>query len=439
MKFAKLSIAALAVIGFSSSAVAMDMSGVTAKPYVKTKLYYETIDRDGASDANADLFNRRNASGQVLATAGISGALDSCWGYGFEYNVADTLGLENILVNNTRMGAGRDSYGPDGAADFLQTQDWASQAYVTYSPCNTVLSNTTFKVGRQFLDTPLAFTEKWNLAPNSFDAIVALNQDIKGVTLVGAYVGKGNGTFGRVTNGDRFSEYGTTASAKGIAAVPNKGFGGLEGRGAYAVGAMTSLLEGMPINLWYYDVVGISDALWADAGYTLKLADDMNVGLGVQYGQMMPKGQLDGKDDSSGFGVKLGGKVGIFGMTAAYSKIDTDGIVPLANTATAFKKTKLYTAGIYTDGTHVAQPGSEAFKVKAVANMNKIDLPGKIIAQYVHNENETYNRLDVDEIDAIYAVNVAGIGIKAIYINRDYDQDKVADKQHVRLILSKNF
>ena len=431
MKFAKLSIAALAVVGFSSSAVALDLSGVTAKPFVKTKLYYETVDRDGATDATSGLFNQGNASGQALVSAGLTGALDSCWGYGFEYTVVDTLGLENNIVSDTRMGWGLDHPNASVLDGRLNTQHWASQAYVTYSPCNTFLSNTTFKIGRQYLDTPFAFTENWNIAPNSFDAMVAINQDIKGVTLVGAFVGKGNGAFAKVTNGDRFTSYlNDTFIASGHA--------------TYAVGALTNLIDGMPINLWYYNVGNVADAIWADAAYTLKLADDMNVGLGVQYGGMMPDAGLD---DTTGYAAKIGGKVGMFNVMAAYSTVDSvddRGGLALANTATGFKKTKLYTAGIYTDGTGVAVPGSDAFKVKASANIAGY---GKVIAQYVSCENDNNNGMqNVDEIDLILATKLAGIGVKAIYINRDVtagenpgDGGFNKDTDHVRLILSKNF
>ncbi len=419
MKFAKLSIAALAVVGFSSSAVAMDMSGVTAKPYVKTKLYYETIDKDVPNAPG--LFEKDASTGQALVTAGITGSLDQCWGYGFEYNIADTLGLENNIVSGVRMGN-------DENRGALQTQDWASQAYVTYSACNTVLSNTTFKIGRQFLDTPFAFTEKWNLAQNSFDAIVLLNQDIKNVTLVGAYVGRGNGVFAKVANGDDFQPY-----------------MGFENE-TYAVGAMTNLLEGLPINAWYYSLASIADAAWVDGAYTLKLADDMNVGLGAQYGMMMPT--ASGAGDTAGYAVKASGKVGMFNLMAAYSSVDDDdgkASLPLANTATGFKKTKLYTAGIYTDGTGVAVPGSDAFKVKASV---KVPGVGKLIAQYVSCENDNGKAMqNVDEIDVILATKIAGIGAKLIYMDRDVTHTSATaanakfgmDTQHVRVILSKDF
>ncbi len=409
MKITKLSLAALAVAGFASSAMAMDLSSVTVKPYAQAKLYYEATDMNGN-----DLFHKDGASGQALLTAGVTGKFDSCWGYGFEYMVADTLGLESNLVSAVRMGAGTDT-------DPLDTHDWASQAYVTYSPCDTILSNTTFKIGRQYLDTPLAFTERWNLAPNSFDAIVAVNQDIKNVTLVGAYVGRGNGLKVKVSDADKFSVY-----AK---------------KGAYAVGALTKFVDGLPINLWYYDLPSLATAAWADAAYNLKLADDMAVGLGAQYGTVMPAGA---GDDTVGYGVKLSGKIGMFNVMAAYSSMDDDGAIPLANTATGGKKTKLYTANIYTDGTAVAIPGSDAWKVKAAA---KVDGIGKFIVQYNVCENDVTNAAmqNVSELDVIYATKLAGINTKLIYMNRSIDEGKIAnnklndDTQHVRVILSKNF
>ena len=431
MKFTKLSLAALAVAGFTSSAMAMDLSGVTAKPFAGAKLYYEATDLNGN-----DLFDQASASGQALVNAGVTGKFDNCWGYGFEYMVADTLGLENNIVGGVRMAAGTD-------ADPLDTHDWASQAYITYSPCDTVLSNTTFKIGRQYLDTPLAFTERWNLAPNSFDAIVVLNQDIKNVTLVGAYVGRGNGVKVAVSNADKFEGYGTNI------ARPNGG------KGAYAVGALTNLVDGLPINLWYYNVVGTADAFWADADYTYKFADDMSFDIGAQYGSIMPKGAVEalvpGVGDTNGFGVKIGTKIGMFDIMAAYSSVDDDdgkAAVALANTATMSgtaggKKTKLYTAGIYTDGTGVAVPGSDAYKVKASAKVAGI---GKFIAQYVVCENDNNQAMqNVSELDVIYATKLAGINTKLIYMNRSIDEGKVAngglkdDTNHVRVILSKNF
>ncbi|MCH9814310.1 MAG: OprD family outer membrane porin [Epsilonproteobacteria bacterium] len=438
MKFAKLSIAALAVVGFSSSAMALDMSGVTAKPFAGVKLYYETVESDatGSDDlfAQGSATTPGGASGQAAVNVGLTGSLDKCWGYGLEGYMVDTLGLENNVVSRVRMGQG---LGTDSALD---TQAWASQAYVTYNACGTVLSNTTLKIGRQYLDTPFAFTENWNIAPNSFDAIVALNQDIKNVTLVGAYVGKGNGAFASVTNGSKFDSYATVTRPAAIS-----------GKGAYAVGALTNFIDGLPINVWYYDLPSIATAAWIDAGYSLKVADDTKVGLGAQYGMMSPSTRVTDlvatADDTSGFAVKANGKVGMFSLMAAYSSIDdNDGnaVLPLGNTATSFKKTKLYTAGVYNDGTAVAVPGSDALKVKAGVNLGF----GKVAVQYITCENDNKaSGQNVDEIDVILGTKIAGIGAKLIYINRDVTEGNnnnnglgLGDStQHVRIILSKKF
>ena len=396
----------------------MDLSSVTVKPYAQAKLYYEATDLNGN-----DMFDKKSAGGQALLTVGATGKFDSCWGYGFEYMVTDTLGLENNLVSAVRSGAGVDT-------DPLNTQDWASQAYITYSPCDTILSNTTFKIGRQFLDTPFAFTEKWNITRNSFDAIVVLNQDIKNVTLVGAYVGRGNGKFVSVTTADKFTSY--------------------MGTETYAVGALTKVLPELPINLWYYNIDGVADAAWVDGAYTYKMDKSMNIGLAAQYGSIMP--DAAGLGDTTGFGVKASTKIGMFNIMAAYTSVDDDdgtAKIALANTATynptifGGKKTKLYTANIYTDGTAVAVPGSDAFKVGVSA---KVDGIGKFIVNYNSCENDDNNPMhNVDEVDVIYATKVAGINTKFIYMNRDVTEGAVKDAglkddtNHFRVILAKNF
>jgi len=455
MKFAKLSIAALVVVGFASSAVAGGKSEMTFNPFGSAKLYYETIATDAAG---SDLFGQYGgtaaagqpthplsvggASGQALFSLGATGKINSCFGYGVEGMAVDTLGLENNVVSGVRMGNGNSA-----PKDALDTQFWFPQAYVTYHPCD-VGTNTTFKIGRQYLDTPLAFTEKWNVAPNSFDAAVVMNQDIINTTLVGAYVGRGNGEFVQVTNGEEFRTYGTD--------------------GAYALGAITSLLDGaLPISVWGYDVVNVAQAFWGDAGYKLNLGDGINLNLGAQYGFMTPDDDANSlatalgavnPDDTSGFGVKIGTTMKVadmnFGLMAAYTSVDKDGVLALANTATVQntggngisptlggKKTKLYTAAIYGDGTHVAVPGSDAFKIKATTKLAGI---GSLAVQYVNNSNDTHAALEMDEIDVILGTSLpGGLGAKFIYMNRAYDKvnnDAVHnDADHVRIILSKNF
>jgi len=453
MKFAKLSLAAVAAIGFSTGAMALDLSKATIKPYVNTKLYYETVDANGQNDGSAysKLFNQNSSEGQALAQVGATGNLNGCWGYGLEYSVADTLGLENDVVRQTRMGQNKNSN------SVTETQDWMSQAYITFKGCGTPLANTTFKIGRQYLDTPLAFTETWNLAPNSFDAIVVANTDIPNVTLVGASVGKGNGTFARVANGDNFQSYGL-------------------GGGALALGALTNF--GLPVNVWYYNVKSAANpadaydkgvkAWWIDTNYKTAY-NGVKYNMGAQYGDINPN--ADGVKDTKGGAIKLGAAFGDFTLSGAYSKMKDDGLVGLANTATITKynggangaggkKTKLYTAGIYTDGTAVAMPGSKAYKIAGSVNTSY----GKFTLAYVDCKNDSATNVNlrnantnVKETDLIYSTKVLGINTKLIYIDRNVDSkyenntDEAVtaaqnvgavldhDTKHVRIVLSKNF
>jgi hypothetical protein len=423
MKFAKLSMAAVAVVGFSSSAMALDLSSVTAKPYVKTKLWYETKDTN-SDRSNDGLFDESNSSGDAVVQAGVTGALNGCWGYGLEYSVADTLGLENDVVDGVRVGQGE-------SENALDTRDWMSQAYLTFRGCGTALDKTTLKLGRQYLDTPLAFTENWNAAPNSFDAMVAINSNIDNVTIVAANVTGGNG--------------GNTSASPGYSTANADEFNTYHTEGAHAVGLVTNF--GIPVNLWYYNVHKVAEAIWADASASVNLGD-YDVKYGIQYGEMEP--DATGSKDSSGVAAMLGTTFGNFGLSVAYSEMDDDGTLPLANTATNFKKTKMYSAGVYTDGKSVAIPGSEAMKIKATAKTSI----GNFALQYIDVENDIVKKsgtattadkknTNQQEIDLIYSTKVLGINTKLILMNRSFDDQTTGsdakDSDHVRVILSKNF
>ena len=397
MKITKLSFAAIVavtMVSVASAEVTSELSG-------NAKLYYETIDIDGAE---AGLFEQKAATtGQALISIGSKGKLSDAMGYGVEYTAIDTLGLENNLVSGVRVKSAN-------IDDALDTVHYASKAFVTYQ-----MGKTTAKIGRQHLNTPLAFTEKWNIAPNSFDAAVLINSNIENVTLIGAYVGRGNGNFGSVV-------------------APGGDFSTYVADGAYAAGALVKPMKDLGINAWYYNVQKVADAMWLDANYNVA-----GVKLGAIYAQMMPK--ASGADDTTGFALKAGSKVGPVSLFAAYSSIGEDGSIPIANTATGFKKTKLPTAGIYNDGVIVAHPGSDTFKIKAAIPVGPVKLTG----QYTSTTNDINKAKDADEFDIILATKVAGLNVKAIYMNRTFDTSAESgklgnsDHQNVRFIISHKF
>ena len=413
MKITKLSLAAIAVMTITTGA----MAEVTNELSGNVKLWYETADTDNGGDnglfhQNASGFTGGQAAASIEAK-GKAGVL----GYGFKYTAVDTLGLENNLVSSVRV---------QGSGSPTNTAHWAEKAFITYK-----MGNTMAKIGRQHLNTPLAYTEKWNVAANSFDAAVLVNSDIENVTLIGAYVGRGNGSkFGGGGTG-------TLAVNGGFDTYPSATVGAGNGKGAYAAAVLAKPIKDLGINAWYYNVQQVADAVWVDANYAIA-----GVKLGAVYSNLQPKGLAGTGDATSAVAVKAGGKAGPVALFGAYSAISDDGSLHVANTATGFKKTKLPTAGVYNDGLIVAAPGSKTFKLKAAMPVSSV----KLTAQYISCTNDINVGKDVDEIDLIAATKIADINVKAIFVNRAFKASKGAggtvgntDSNHVRIIAGINF
>jgi len=233
MKLTKLSLVAALLIG--SSAMALENTKVTGD----ANLYYTTSD---ASNGNllesgsslADIAVNLNLTTDVLKTDSVAVSA------GLGYTLITTLGLDGQMVDNVWSGA------HDGVKD----ASWVNEAWFA-----ATTANTTVKIGRMELDTPLAFTETWGAEKNTFDAAVVINQDIPDTTLVGAYIGRGNGNTigdttvaaGIVANNGEFSNYGT--------------------KGAYALGAVNNSWKPLTVQAWYYDIVAVAQATWLQADY----------------------------------------------------------------------------------------------------------------------------------------------------------------------------
>ncbi|MDF1879541.1 hypothetical protein JHD46_07825, partial [Sulfurimonas sp. SAG-AH-194-C20] len=177
MKITKMSLVAALLIG--SSAMALENTKITGD----ANLFYQTSDgyvtngtnNDGlfsSGKSSADMSVNLNVTTDVLKTDSV--AISA----GVSYTVLTTLGLDGQVVDNV--------WG--GAHNGVEDASWVNEAWFAGTSANT-----TVKVGRMELDTPLAFTETWTIEKNTFEAGVLINQDIPDTTLVGAYVGRGNG------------------------------------------------------------------------------------------------------------------------------------------------------------------------------------------------------------------------------------------------------
>lgn len=389
MKLTKLSlVAALAV----SAAFAGDatISG-------DAKVFYGTNDA-----GTADLFDKAGAYGDASVSLDYSREVVEGLTLNAGVTGLSTLGLENTAVSGV-WAAGEGANGVDDAF-------WFDVANLT-----ATFGNTTAIIGRQKLETPLAFTETWNIVENTFDAIVVANSDLQDTTLVGAAVTRANGA--AFTNFD----------------------GGMTelGDGIYAAGAVTKLIPMTTAQVWYYEAnsasnlfTGVQDGLdvkkvWAQAD-----VDAGNgVGVGLQYGA--------GSKDSSIVAGQLSYAVDALSTSIAYSQADKKGAYDFANFG-GFGGSSVYTEAWWNFGkTTVAD--AKALTLKAGYDLGAAQLA----AQYTNVKNDStdvagVNVGEMDEVTLTATTKVGPFDATLAYINGQSD-DAAVDGNTVQVYLTAPF
>jgi hypothetical protein len=285
MKLVKMSLAAAMLMGASAYAE------VNVKFDGQAKLIYQTTDRSDLGD-NTGLFEQGDtpqvggaafggaAAGGASLTLGASADVGAGLSLGAEIQAVSTLGLENNLVSShmwstADTGADVNGDGLDNDGVSVDSAWNATQVYIAKT-----MGNTTVKVGRQELDTPLLFTEKWNVAKNTFEAAVVVNSDIPNTTLVGAYVGKHNGAGQATPTGAaNFGGNGRTVNVEDN--LGGSAFTSFND-GAYAVAAVVNPMDNLTAQAWYYRVTRVADAYWLQADMK-NIADMVSVGHNMHH------------------------------------------------------------------------------------------------------------------------------------------------------------
>ena len=391
---------AVAAMALSTTASALEDIKVNGE----AKVWYET------NNATTDIFSKDNASGEVAFKLGVTGKQGDV-GFGATVYQTSTMGLEGTLVSGVRNG--NNHLAGDG-------EMYTGEMYIT-----APIAGSTLKLGKQELDTPLAFTERWNVVPNTFNAAVSIIPATDNLTIVAAYVGQAN------TGNEVTARYGS--------AVLNTG--GFAGTGTFALAGLYKT-DSVGVNVWAYELNSLANAIWVDAAFKAGPA-----ALKVYAAQMMPKGILDGADNTTALGLSAGMKAGSINLFAAASMVSEDGALGVGNTATlnganAGKKTKLPTMAVYLDGRSVAAPGATSIKLKAATKVAETGLT--LQAVMVQNDENGVNTDAAGavgdsamEIDFIATKKFGDINLKGIIMHRDFDA--IDAQQHVRVIASVKF
>ncbi len=415
------------------------------KWYGQTVLYYQTVE-NGAAVTDNELFDGDVSKANAGIKLGVTGSnlMDTGIGFGVEIVALGSLGLEkdgdaiavpapvgfvdggadgivNDFVSGTMQGAGAGINGGE-----------LTQAYLTYTA-----GNTTAKVGRMYLPknlSPFAFSEKWNVFSNSFEAALLINSDLPDTTLVGAWIARGNA----IGNLGAWADIGANNNGALMLTAVNKSVAGLTLTGSFYFLSEAGLLAEDTI------------ALWGDAKFSTKVAGN-TINVGVQGGTL----DVDSTDATIAYGVKAGGNFAIpaFGsvaLSAAYTGVDLQngaGNLAVRNISTGVK-TPLYTQMVanqnFISGANSVLGTADTIVVKGSATY---DLPAigntTLTVAYGMTEMETGAGVtlnDYNELDVIATAKIGNAQVLAAYVATEVDDGVDAtDNDIVRVWAKWNF
>jgi len=418
MKFTKMSLVAALLIG--SSAFAID----NVKVGGDAKLFYATSD-----EGKKDLFDKDNAAADAGLNLNVTADLVKndtvAISAGAAYTVISTLGLENNLVSNVWAGSHGATLGTDSRyGNKVENANWMNEAWIA-----ATAGKTTAKIGRMELDTPLAFTETWSIERNTFEAAVVINQDIPDTTLVGAYVGNGNGT--ETLGEDERGIVNTADLAVGPVVNADGRFTTYGKNGAYTVGVINNSFKPLTAQAWYYNVSGVATAYWLQAD--LKCQKIEGLLAGAQYTSV--ESVASGAKDDNVYAVMLGYEMkDVVTVKVAYSSVNDDGSIGYAafNTATNVEraKSKLYTEAWWNYG-KVTQTDTDSYNVTLKGQAAGVDL-----ALYYTDADQGKKAGDNDltEVAATVGKSFGPLDATLAYVYADVKTDTVGDDETSNMV-----
>ena len=450
MKIVKMSLAAAVLVG--ASAFAVDNVKVSGDAQV----FYSTSDAQGqntnvikGNTGNGTLFSKDSSAADAGLNLNISADLAKnslvTVSAGAGYTVLSTLGLENNLVSNvwgtshaaTATTGASYASSPFGGAK-VENANWMNEAWVALSL--NELSKSTVKVGRMELDTPLAFTEKWSIEKNTFEAAVLINQDIPDTTLVGAYVGNGNGneTFGQDLT---TSAYTVAHNKLAVGGVVNQNgqFTTYGTNGAYAVGAINNSFKPLTAQAWYYDVSRLAQAYWLQGDVDASALGLAGVTAGAQYANVKVEGTSNASQTVAG---KLGyGMKDMFAASVAYSEVSKKGYLGAINTATSTGASKLYTEAWWNYG-QATKLGAQTWNVTVTSPVGGLFDAGLYVTAVDQTKTATPKPQDMTEVAVTAGKKFGPLDATLAYVNTSFNNktaSNMQDSNMVQAYLTLNF
>lgn len=336
---------------------------------------------------------------------------------------------------------------------------YLGEAYLQYKN-----GNTTFKGGRQKLDTPMAGSDDVRMLPNLFEAYVLSNTDVKDTTLIAAHVTKfSQGTFGRVYDASSSASNAVLSVTSGYSLVDSRNqTGDFVNMGKYAIGESTAGVSvaaaiytgipGLKLQLWDYYAHDILNAIYAEASYGWSYANGLAGYAAAQYIKEDNIGSnYVGNVNSDFVAGKMGVKVSNFDVYAAVSHNSKDASAAVnGGTISPWGGMSAYTQGMVTR--HQFMAGTDALKIAGSYDWKNFGInlnTGLYYTQYNMNGLNGYSTAGYEwtasesGFDVIYnsqAIKNLQLRLRANY-TRDFKQTATShtDWDEYRFIVNYNF
>jgi len=273
MKLAKLSLAAMVVAGLASSSFAADtLADAFAKGKVSGTLEAQYIAEDYAGT--------KLSQDQFAAGGELKFITDSFYGFGagFTFQTSHTMGMD-------------DSNAAKNVPSINIQDTMLSEAYVTYT-----MKNTTAKVGRMYLATPLVASSGSRIMMDYFTGGIIINTDLPQTTLV----------VGAVTKWTQRTN---------VTVSPEDPI--------YTIYAQNKSIKGLTATAQFVTLSDVQDDYYAEASYVLPTSFPLTIGaqyVGTDY-------DAAAANDGKLYGLMIGTKVAGISLEAFYNNSTGDGAV----------------------------------------------------------------------------------------------------------------
>lgn len=191
--------------------------------------------------------------------------------------------------------------------DFLG-EEGNSFAYVGEAYADYNINDINIRVGRQLIDTPLINTDEIRMLPNTYEAALATYSGIDKTTFTAGHI-------------KRWAGYDSGADISKFKKVAQ------ESRGATFVGFINESIDELAVQGWYYSIDKMANISYADAVYTMKASESLELTFMGQYANFNEDTQEDGTlsgTDGNVYGLAVNARLGMLTLGAAYNQTTSD-------------------------------------------------------------------------------------------------------------------